>query len=200
MEEKSFLSKGFTMQFPIGDATIESVAVSGDKGVTTYDQEKNILKANKVGAVRYVLQLSNDVMLYEYVTVVQNRYIGDGCKKPTKVEQGQKGKALMKAYDGYYDRTGKLIIKAALMNHTSKKVTKKNIKGMWDYTENDIKLVMEAFNEAKKEVINKNLSTEDQLKAIHDYQKSECCEFAKELVEFEELSISQLKYYLNPSL
>lgn len=37
------------------------------------------------------------------------------------------------------------------------------------YTENDIKLVMEAFNEAKKEVINKNLSTEDQLKAIHDY-------------------------------
>lgn len=128
MEEKSFLSKGFTMQFPIGDATIESVAVSGDKGVTTYDQEKNILKANKVGAVRYVLQLSNDVMLYEYVTVVQNRYIGDGCKKPTKVEQGQKGKALMKAYDGYYDRTGKLIIKAALMNHTSKKVTKKNIK------------------------------------------------------------------------
>ena len=28
---------------------------------------------------------------------------------------------------------------------------------------------MEAFNEAKKEVINKNLSTEDQLKEIHDY-------------------------------
>jgi len=38
------------------------------------------------------------------------------------------------------------------------------------------------------------------LKAIHDYPKSECCEFAKELVEFEEQSVSQLRYYLNQNL
>lgn len=34
------------------------------------------------------------------------------------------------------------------------------------------------------------------LKAMHDYPKCECSEFAEELVEFEEQSISQLKYYL----
>lgn len=35
------------------------------------------------------------------------------------------------------------------------------------------------------------------LKAIHDYSQSECCEFAKELVEFEEQSVLQLRYYLD---
>lgn len=34
------------------------------------------------------------------------------------------------------------------------------------------------------------------LKAIHDYPESECCEFAKEIVEFEERNVSQLKYYI----
>lgn len=34
------------------------------------------------------------------------------------------------------------------------------------------------------------------LKALHDYPKSACCEFAKELVEFEEQNVEQLKYYL----
>lgn len=128
MEERTFVSKGFTTQFPIGDAQIESVAVYGDEGVATYDETKNILKANKVGVAKYVLSLSNDVMLHEYVYVLNNRYIGDGCKKPTKVVQGQKGKTLMKAYDGYYDSKGNLVVKAALINHTSKQVTKKNIR------------------------------------------------------------------------
>ena len=35
------------------------------------------------------------------------------------------------------------------------------------------------------------------LKAMHDYPMSECCEFARELVEFEEQNVKQLKYYLS---
>lgn len=37
------------------------------------------------------------------------------------------------------------------------------------YTDTDIKLVKEAISNIKKKIINQNLSTEDQLKAIHDY-------------------------------
>lgn len=34
------------------------------------------------------------------------------------------------------------------------------------------------------------------LKVIHDNPKSTCCEFAKELIEFEEQNVEQLKYYM----
>ena len=37
------------------------------------------------------------------------------------------------------------------------------------YTSTDIKLIKEAINSVTNEIINKNLSTEDQLKLIHDY-------------------------------
>ena len=37
------------------------------------------------------------------------------------------------------------------------------------YTDTDIKLIKEAITNIKNEIINPNLSTEDQLKAIHDY-------------------------------
>lgn len=32
---------------------------------------------------------------------------------------------------------------------------------------------------------------------MHDYPESECCELAKELIEFEEMNIEELKYYLS---
>ena len=35
------------------------------------------------------------------------------------------------------------------------------------------------------------------LKVMHDYPESECCELAKELIEFEEMNIEELKYYLS---
>lgn len=35
------------------------------------------------------------------------------------------------------------------------------------------------------------------LKALHDYPDAACCEFAEELVEFEEKTIKQLSFYQN---
>lgn len=46
---------------------------------------------------------------------------------------------------------------------------KVNIHVTKSYTPTDIKLVKESVQSIKKEIFNKNLSTEDQLKVIHDY-------------------------------
>ena len=97
--------------------------------------------------------------------------------------------------------------KNRIENKIENKVSDMSDKGLLQSTVNKIKIWSEiqrktAFNNSTVHLAKLLIGNDSKiiayiLKVMHDYPESECCELAKELIEFEEMNIEELKYYLS---
>ena len=119
------ITKGYTAQLPIAEGATVEETTSYDKDVVDIDFKTGVIKAKKTGKTGFYMYLSNDVMYNISIKVVPNKKVH---AKPESLYKAGTNRCGIEAYEAGLDKNGNLVVKAAILNNTSKKIKKDTIK------------------------------------------------------------------------